>query len=60
MTFFDIAVPALALALTGGLYLMLLRERRKLREARRHGASRRMEPHEGQVSLQGRKKPRCI
>ena len=36
MTAFDIAVPALALAFSGGMYLYLLRERRKLRQSRVH------------------------
>jgi len=30
MTLFDIGVPALAIVISGGLYLYLLRERRRL------------------------------
>lgn len=37
MTFFDIGVPALAIVIGGGLYLYLLRERRKLHALRDHG-----------------------
>jgi len=36
MTLFDIGVPAIAAAVTGGLYLYLWNERRKAREARAH------------------------
>lgn len=34
MTIFDIAVVAIALGITGGMYGYILNERRKLREAR--------------------------
>ena len=36
MTLIEIGVPALAAAIAGGMYLYVLNERRKLREARNH------------------------
>ncbi len=36
MTVFDVAVIAIALGITGGMYGYILHERRKLRDARSH------------------------